>query len=77
MKDVIDFCILILRACMDEVFFGIDLAPGISYGNMMIAILVTEVFISSIVVSFRKKGAPVPERVTKDSGKITQKDGGL
>lgn len=54
MRDVIDFCIYILRSLVNTLF-GLDLG-GYSFGEFLVAVFVVSVFVSCLVVSFKRGG---------------------
>lgn len=53
MRDFIDFCLTILQKTVD-CWFGLDLG-GYSFGDFLVGILVVSVFISCLVISFRRQ----------------------
>lgn len=54
MREVMDFCLYVLQK-MVAVLFGLDIG-GYSFGDFLVAVLVVTVFISSLVISFRRSG---------------------
>lgn len=55
MREFIDFCLYCLGQLV-ELLFGVDIG-GYSYGDFMVAALVVGVFVSSLVISFRKSNS--------------------
>lgn len=56
MRDLMDFCIYVLKA-MVKSWFGLSLG-SYSFGDFLVASLVISVFLSSLVISFRSSASP-------------------
>lgn len=73
MKEVMDFCLYILQKIVASLF-ALNLG-GYSFGQFLVAVLVVSVFISCLVVSF-KRGSGSPASLTRPTRPHQRGDSG-
>lgn len=73
MKEVMDFCLYILQKIVASLF-ALDLG-GYSFGQFLVAVLVVSVFISCLVVSF-KRGSGSPASLARPTRPHRRGDSG-
>lgn len=73
MRDFIDFCLLILQKIVG-CWFGLDLGKY-SFGDFLVGILVVSVFISCLVISFRRQDPSSVSRPPRPVAKRKKKPG--